>query len=121
MSENLLITIITVVLGGGGGAAAALTYFAHRSDAKLTAEGRLIEGYNTQVISYKNQADAVRLELADTRARLETRLTALEKENDEQGTRIWQLERENEDYKRCSSTTCPFRVLRLLTNPSGQQ
>ena len=121
MSETLWIALLAA-LGGGGGLAAVFSYFGARATNKTSAEGQLIKGYSDQVTLLSQQISALRLEQSEDRGHFKAEIGTLnsicekqDEEIDESKRKIWALERELEEYKRCSSAVCPFRVLRVAT------
>lgn len=142
MSETLLTALVAALLGGGG-LGAVLTFFGKRTSDRNQREKDHQAGIlateqqklaNTLAVEQQNQKNmhdlittlnqqvtALRLQQSEDRGMFRSEITALIETNNKLEMQIEQLREQNwtfkaalEDYKRCSSMTCPFRAARVL-------
>lgn len=143
MNDTVLTALIAALVGSGG-IGAVLTYLGKRSSDKLEREKQkqaallaqeqqkvanslAVEQQNQKnmhdlITTLNLQVTALRLQQSEDRGTFRADITALTETNNKLEMQIdqlrqenWNFKRELDDYKRCSSVACPFRVARVAT------
>lgn len=105
-------------------AANALAAEQQKAANALAVEQQNQKNNQDLIVTLNTQVTALRLQQSEDRGTFRADITTLTETNNKLEAQIDQLRREDwtskrelEDYKRCSSITCPFKALRLSSTP----